>query len=107
MSNPSCYGSYSDGTHATHIIFDPKEARTNNEAEYLALIQLLEVIPEEEHALIQTDSRLLIGHIRKAWKVNAKNLMPLHERAAHLLSKHPYVTLVWVPRREIERILGH
>ena len=72
------------------------ESGTNNEMEYQALLLGLED-PRSDGATVHTDSQLLVGHLTKAWKVNAANLRPLHARAADLLSRK-HATLVWIPR---------
>ena len=65
-------------------------------AELLQLLLALED-PRSDGATVHTDSQLLVGHLTKAWKVNAANLRPLHARAADLLSRK-HATLVWIPR---------
>jgi len=72
--------------------------KTNNEAEYSALIQAL----LDERAMgstIYTDSQLLVGHLTKNWKVKAENLKFLVEIAKKLLSLNG-AELVWVPREQ-------
>jgi ribonuclease HI len=79
----------------------PLGRRTNNEAEYAALILLLEEaerrgIGELE---IRGDSRLVVEQVRGRWKISAPHLRPLAERARALMAGRA-VRLLWVPREE-------
>ena len=72
--------------------------KTNNEAEYSALLEAL-YNPEAENSLILTDSQLLVGQLTKNWKINVKHLMPLNEEAKKLLDKK-HCRIEWVRREE-------
>ena len=50
---------------------------TNNEAEWIALINAIELCDELkiEHAIIQGDSKLVIFQIQDIWRVKSKNLV--------------------------------
>ena len=99
------YGSFCDDEgHVTH--FELPQAATNNEAEYMALIELLKTLEADSSATIYTDSKLLIGHLQGDWKVRAKNLELLFLHAKVLL-KHTKAHLSWVPRIQILWRLGH
>jgi ribonuclease HI/probable phosphoglycerate mutase len=58
---------------------------TNNEAEYLALIEALRSCNEGD--VINTDSELLVGQLTKGWKVNAENLREYYKRAKALIEQ--------------------
>lgn len=79
------------------IVVRFSEKRTNNEMEYAGLLAAL------EHAAIGdelfTDSQLLVGQVLGGWKVNARHLKPLAEKAKALVLARR-VTLVWVPREQ-------
>ena len=104
------YGSISDGRTVERFQF--ADARTNNEAEYKALSTLLEnllnnrVDPRKPPTSIYTDSQLLVGHLTQREKVRAKNLLALHGEAALGLRKTE-AKLIWVPREQIVKRLGH
>ena len=101
------YGSFCDDDgHVTH--FELPQAATNNEAEYMALIELLKTLPdnEKDEVLIYTDSRLLVGHLERNWKVKAKNLRLLVVQALFYLGK-TNAHLKWVERKVIVQRLGH
>ena len=53
---------------------------TNNEAEWIALINAIELCDELkiDHAIIQGDSKLVIMQIQNIWKVKSKNLLELY-----------------------------
>lgn len=103
------YGSYkiirSNGQELPQQKYDFATAQTNNEAEYLALIRLLEDSRLEDGATIYTDSQLLIGHLTKHWKVQP-NLRPYVDHARALLKQRD-AALSKLPRKEIEAVLHH
>jgi len=104
------YGSISDGESVERLQF--ANARTNNEAEYMALSALLgkllsnRVDPRKPQTNIYTDSLLVVGQLTQGSKVKAKNLLALHDEAALRLQKTG-ANLVWVPRNQIVKQLGH
>ncbi|GHP06552.1 hypothetical protein PPROV_000529700 [Pycnococcus provasolii] len=71
--------------------------RTNNEAEYHAVITTLELVLKEVNGcpladrvlslLVQTDSELLARQIQGTYRVSAENLKPLHSHACDLLAR--------------------
>jgi hypothetical protein len=42
-----------------------------------------------------------------SWKTKSLNLMELRDRVEHLMTQMRSVELVWQPRNESVRILGH
>ena len=75
--------------------------RTNNEAEYFALLFALEISRElgYKKILLHTDSTLLYSQVVGKYKVRAENLKKLHERAVKALSSFTW-DMRWVPREE-------
>ncbi len=104
------YGSISDGETVERVQF--ANAHTNNEAEYMALLALLGNLldnradPRKPQTNIYTDSQLVVGQLTQGSKVRAKNLLALHKEAALRLRKIG-AKLIWVPRPEIVKRLGH
>lgn len=104
------YGSISDGKIVQRVQFP--NARTNNEAEYRILSLLLEKLlnnradPRKPETKIYTDSNLVVGHLMQNSKVRARNLLPLCNEVAPRL-RRTGANLVWVPRSEIVKRLGH
>jgi len=85
--------------------------KTNNEAEYHALIRLLSLLSasqagkmsEKMHGSTQTvrilsDSKLLVNQVNGEWKVEEERLNKLREEARGLIDGIGSVTLEWVPR---------
>ncbi len=75
--------------------------RTNNEAEYLALIKALQKIKElsESSANIFSDSEFLVKQMKKEYKVKAEKIVPLNQMAVNLLVGLD-VKFHWVPRED-------
>ena len=75
--------------------------RTNNEAEYAALICLLEGAREKSvfEVEIRGDSRLVVSQVNRKWKINFPHLRELANRVWELMDGMD-VRLVWVPREE-------
>ena len=104
------YGSISDGETVGRLQF--ANANTNNEAEYMALSALLgkllsnRVDPRKPQTNIYADSLLVVRQLTQGSKVRAKNLLALHDEAASRLQR-TRARLIWVPRNQIVKRLGH
>ena len=104
------YGSISDGTTVERLQFP--NYHTNNEAEYMALLVLLVNLvsnrtdPQKPQTRIYTDSQLMVGQLTQSWKVDASNLLALHNEVA-LRLRRSGAKLIWVPRSQIVKQLGH
>ena len=78
----------------------PLGKKTNNEAEYMALLFLLEEADRREiAAAIAGDSQLVVNQVTGRWKIKEPRLRELAERAIELLKKTGS-TLEWIPREE-------
>ncbi|MGQ9707296.1 MAG: ribonuclease HI family protein [bacterium] len=75
--------------------------RTNNQAEYQALIQALDEIRilNNGQFVIQTDSELLYYQLNGRYRVRNEELKELYIRAKRLLSSLPNVTLKLISRQ--------
>jgi len=75
---------------------------TNNQAEYKALIAVLERVSElgaeEVHCML--DSELVVKQMRHEYKVRDAGLQPLFLRAWNLVTGFKRVTFTHVPREE-------
>jgi probable phosphoglycerate mutase len=90
---------------------------TNNEAEYLSLINGLKAIlrkaereardPRGISVTILSDSKLVVEQVSGRWKVKHDGLKPLHAEAVQLLRRFGNWRLEWQPRAESVRLLGH
>ncbi len=84
--------------------------KTNNEAEYLALLEALSIIserwatssgtiPAEAGSVeIRSDSELVVNQIKGSYKVKEPHLKPLWEKARRMMADLKTVRLKWVPR---------
>src|SRR6056297_2853140 len=74
-------------------------AKTNNEAEYQALIMSLQFASKaQEKVTITIDSQLVYNQMKGTYQVKAENLQPLHRKALALWNRLPNVELEWKPR---------
>jgi len=90
---------------------------TSNQAEYQTLIAALEDLidtiqkagrsPRDFSVEIRGDSRLVMHQLDGSWKTKSLNLMELRDRVEDLMTQMGSVELVWQPRNESVRILGH
>ena len=76
--------------------------KTNNEAEYLAIIAALQAAAHEYgynvRIALHSDSRLAISQLKGDFKVKSHELKKLHEEASALLKKFESYELINVPR---------
>ena len=101
------YGSYvveRDGTMLTVETFELPGASTNNQAEYLALIKLLED-ENLQDATVYMDSQIVVGHLTQHWKV-CSNLRQFKQRAASII-RQKNITISKVDRKVMVSLLGH
>lgn len=78
----------------------PLGKRTNNEAEYLALLLLLEEVERRGiSADIRGDSQLVVNQVTGRWKINEPRLRELADRAMELL-RRTKSSISWVPREQ-------
>jgi ribonuclease HI len=82
----------------------PLGVRTNNEAEYLALLLLLEEADRRGIREMEVfgDSRLVISQVSRLWKINEPRLRELAERV-WALCEGKTVRFVWIPRERNTR----
>lgn len=83
--------------------------RTNNQAEYTALITALEESNEHrgKNINIYTDSLLLANQMNGLWKVKHPEISVLNKKAKELLKNFKEVTIRHIPRelnREADRL---
>jgi ribonuclease HI len=87
--------------------------RTNNEAEYHALLKALSLIADKRaekavgripgsagEILIRLDSKLVVSQVNGEWQVEDPKLIELSRRARDLIRKLGSIRLEWVPREE-------
>lgn len=69
--------------------------KTNNECEYLAMLEGLKRAKIGE--IIYTDSKLVEGQIMKGWKCNFENLREMRDDALKLVARKE-LKIYWCPR---------
>lgn len=76
--------------------------RTNNQAEYSALITALKSAKEhtKKSIKIYTDSLLLANQINGVWKVKNPTIAVLNEEAKKLLKDYNETSIIHIPREE-------
>ncbi|KLU61427.1 14.7 kDa ribonuclease H-like protein [Peptococcaceae bacterium CEB3] len=76
--------------------------KTNNEAEYLALIELLKYLRETKArgVWVRGDSQLVVNQVNGSWRVKEPHLWPLCAEANELISETRIANLKWVPREQ-------
>src|SRR5438093_11660197 len=88
---------------------DHGKFRTNNEAEYYALLKALELIAEKAtekppsnigEALVRSDSKLVVNQVNGEWRVEDERLMELSSQAREMIEKLGSFRLEWIPREE-------
>lgn len=114
LTKSNGYGSfkviYEDGEEVVKRLEFP-DIKSSNEAEYNTLIHLLDYlmhVPEEFLDVdIYMDSKLVCEQVNGNWNVNAENIKPLNKLAIELIDVLDCCTLIWVPRKNLVRELGH
>jgi ribonuclease HI len=95
------------------VYWQPIGDRTNNEAEYYALLKALELVEERwadkttgrieggvGEILIRSDSQLVVNQVNGAWRVEDSKLVELSEKARDAIRELGNIRLEWVPREE-------
>ncbi len=74
--------------------------KTNNQAEYEALIRALETAVDMgiRKIEIRSDSQLLIRQLQGSYRVKSPNIIPLYEKVKSLLENFSDVRLKHIPR---------
>lgn len=77
---------------------------TNNEAEFIALIQALKWLEDNKYQdkriIIKGDSNLVIKMTQGKWKTVKPNLKLLKQHAREMIATFRDLTLKWVPRTQ-------
>lgn len=81
----------------------PLGVRTNNEAEYLAVLHALTTAADQgaTEAHVRSDSRVVVGQLEWGWKCNYEHLRLLQAAVAEQIARCPRgVTFERIPRTE-------
>lgn len=111
------YGSYyfqnMDKNKATVKRLEFGAGTTNNEAEWKTLITVLKVLTDANDAEVSLfmDSKLVVNQFNKRWQCKDERMAEFRDKALKInkkLKKNKVdVNLSWLPRDNIEIILGH
>jgi len=79
------------------------ENKTNNEMEYMAVIEAIKFLRDKnvgkKDCIIYTDSQLVYGQVVAGWKVNYEHLRILRDKICNLLEMTPFnIEIKWVKR---------
>jgi len=76
--------------------------KTNNEAEYMALLAVLKqaVYLGIKEITIRGDSLLVVNQVNRKWKCETPHLKPLLKQAWEYLAYIPRYKLKWIPRTQ-------
>ena len=76
--------------------------KTNNQAEYTALITALESAQDIKNKKIKifTDSLLVANQINGLWKVKHPEIIPLNKKARELFKTYSNISIQHVPREQ-------
>lgn len=106
-----CYGSFqiNDGKPRRRKFAD---GLTNNEAEYLALIEGLKdrrlTGPGSKWVTVHSDSQLMVRQMIGTYRIKEPRLAELAREARRLIARRSLqITFEWVPREQIMARLGH
>lgn len=93
------------GSSAPMALSEDVGDKTNNEAEYHALLRLLSLLSTRGGnarnvgpVRIFADSKLLVNQVNGEWKVEEERLGSLREEARSLMNRLGPITLEWIPR---------
>ena len=75
---------------------------TNNEAEYAALMAVLDAAVEAkvENLIVYGYSQLVVRQVNGEWFIKAKELVPMCKTVLELKGQIPNITIRWIPREE-------
>lgn len=93
------------GSNMFHRAHGPIYKRSNNEAEYQAIVRALTWLKENESqhasAIIYSDSKLAVNQINGQWGCRADHLARLREECVRLVDQLSFrVSVEWLPREE-------
>jgi ribonuclease HI len=105
-------GSQPSGGDAPRVLVEEVGDKTNNEAEYLALLRLLSLIsknwtspdgrilPKVGTVRILSDSELMVKQVNGDFRVKEERLIGLHGQARGMIDRGKAVLLQQIPREE-------
>jgi ribonuclease HI len=115
------YGSYKifEGDDSNKIIYEKERIKffcsSANESEYAIIHRLLSDILEKEDEFnditIFSDSKLMVNQVNGNWRTVSENLIPWNREVLLYLKQlekfNHHISLSWISRKYILKILGH
>jgi len=86
-----------------------KKGITNNEAEYLAVIEALKHVDEGSKVKILTDSKLVANQLKMEWYIKEERLKLLFKEVFEIIEKKNLTfEIEWIPRsrNKAGKVLG-
>ena len=81
--------------------YEKKPNLTNNQAEYLAIINVLKkFVNSDDEIIIFSDSKNTISQLNHEFAINNEQLRVLAQEAWPIMGKFSNLTLTWIPRKE-------
>ena len=81
--------------------YEKKPNLTNNQAEYLAIINVLKkFVNSDDEIIIFSDSKNTISQLNHEFAINNEQLRVLAQEAWLIMGKFSNLTLTWIPRKE-------
>ena len=79
--------------------------KTNNEAEYLALLKGLDYLIEQDEQFVNCflDSKLVVEQAKGNYRVKAENLIPLNQQLKSSINQFKEINFFHVPREKNTR----
>ncbi|MCY3854526.1 MAG: reverse transcriptase-like protein [Thaumarchaeota archaeon] len=97
--NDSGYGFYIENTGES--FYEKKSNLTNNQAEYMAIIQALKrIIDIEKEIIIYSDSKVVVSQLNHQYAINNDTLRLLARDTWSLIKRHKSVKIIWISREQ-------
>lgn len=97
--NDSGYGFYIENTGES--FYEKKSNLTNNQAEYMAIIQALKrIIDIEKEIIIYSDSKVVVSQLNHQYAINNDTLRLLARDTWSLIKRYKSVKIIWIPREQ-------
>nr|AIF00149.1 ribonuclease H [uncultured marine thaumarchaeote KM3_12_C10] len=81
--------------------YEEQPGLTNNQAEYLAIIETLKKFQgSTDKIIIFSDSRNTVNQLNHEFAINNEQLRALAQEAWLLIPKIPHLEIKWIPRKE-------
>ena len=81
--------------------YEKKSELTNNQAEYLAIISVLnKFVDSKDEITIFSDSKNTVNQLNHEYAINNEELRNLAREAWRIIGKYTTLSIIWIPRKE-------